>query len=651
MTDGSMTAFNSLINSLPDAVMVLDAGDTILAVNPLLAAIFRQNAAEMVGTTAATLFPADAAVLHLTPDSARKISETALNGSFYQVVVSPLHSAEATPPGRVVLLRDITLTRRAENALLANERRYRALFENSNDAIFIIDFGLDILLANERAAALLHVPLADLLNASARAYFKPEEFASMEKGIIQLLSGDPAPVYEQTLIRADGTDIPTEVSLTLVRDASGAPLHIQSIVRDISERKHAEKSLNDRLEQLKLLRQVDEEITYSLKLDDVLLLALDAAMRLSRSDAGYIALMQEEQLRISTLLGKYPAEMLGMVMELENGIVGRVLQTRRPALLPDVLKDPDYRPDIPLTVSQMVLPLISQDKLVGILNLETARRETFNTDIFDFVQILASRIAVAADNARLYEIARHRLDETQSLYSRLSRLEQMKTDMIRIASHDLKAPVAIVEGYVELFKMDLDQFDPVYHDYFEAMGRACVRMRQMIADILSLERIQQRATGGTESLLNLTGMAYRALDEFQPAAAARQQTLQPELPPGLPALVRGDETQLYEAMTNLISNAIKYTPDGGHITVSVSLSPQEVAFKVEDTGYGIPEDRQERLFEPFYRARAEGTEQIEGTGLGLHLVKNIIERHSGTMIFKSVFGQGSTFGFTLPTAK
>jgi two-component system phosphate regulon sensor histidine kinase PhoR len=115
-------------------------------------------------------------------------------------------------------------------------------------------------------------------------------------------------------------------------------------------------------------------------------------------------------------------------------------------------------------------------------------------------------------------------------------------------------------------------------------------------------------------------------------------------------MVEGDKTQLYEAITNLISNAIKYTPSEGTITVSLSCEDEKISFRVQDTGYGIPADRQERLFEPFYRARVEGTESTEGTGLGLHLVKNVVERHGGTMMFKSEFQKGSLFGFTLPSA-
>ena len=110
----------------------------------------------------------------------------------------------------------------------------------------------------------------------------------------------------------------------------------------------------------------------------------------------------------------------------------------------------------------------------------------------------------------------------------------------------------------------------------------------------------------------------------------------------------GDPAQLREAIDNLIGNAIKYTPDNGAVRVRLEQNAGRVIFEVKDNGLGIPDDQQERLFQPFFRASNAKASTIEGTGLGLHLVKNIIERHGGKMRFKSVVGQGSLFGFELP---
>lgn len=118
--------------------------------------------------------------------------------------------------------------------------------------------------------------------------------------------------------------------------------------------------------------------------------------------------------------------------------------------------------------------------------------------------------------------------------------------------------------------------------------------------------------------------------------------------PHEPCIVRGDSAQIYEAVSNFIGNAIKYTPEGGHIRVLLEALGDTVQLEITDNGFGIPEENQAKLFQPFYRAKTQETSNIEGTGLGLHLTKTIIEQQDGEIIFNSVYHQGSTFGFKMP---
>jgi len=138
------------------------------------------------------------------------------------------------------------------------------------------------------------------------------------------------------------------------------------------------------------------------------------------------------------------------------------------------------------------------------------------------------------------------------------------------------------------------------------------------------------------------------VEDFEPFATGKSLDYAYELPDAEIPLV-GDDALLQEAATNLISNAIKYTPAGGEISIRLEYDGDAAIFEVSDTGFGVPQAMQPRLFEPFYRAKTRDTANIEGTGLGLHLVKSIIERHGGRVIFRSEEGAGSTFGFQIPT--
>ena len=143
----------------------------------------------------------------------------------------------------------------------------------------------------------------------------------------------------------------------------------------------------------------------------------------------------------------------------------------------------------------------------------------------------------------------------------------------------------------------------------------------------------------------MVALAREVYDESLALANLRSRNIELELSDE-PLPVMADAAHISEAMTNLISNAIKYTPADGRIVVRVHCRRSKVLFEVEDNGPGIPEEKQERLFEPFYRAVKSS--EVEGSGLGLHLVRNIIQRYGGKTHFSSVYGKGSLFGFSLP---
>jgi signal transduction histidine kinase len=149
-------------------------------------------------------------------------------------------------------------------------------------------------------------------------------------------------------------------------------------------------------------------------------------------------------------------------------------------------------------------------------------------------------------------------------------------------------------------------------------------------------------------MVNLRQLAVRVVHDHLGAARQAGIELSFEFGDDRDAFVMGDVFQLQEAIANLVSNALKYTPRGGKVTLRVQVHREEVVLTVEDNGYGIPEAMQRRLFSAFYRAATKEASQIEGTGLGLHLVKNIVERHNGRTLFHSEYGKGSTFGFALP---
>lgn len=286
----------------------------------------------------------------------------------------------------------------------------------------------------------------------------------------------------------------------------------------------------------------------------------------------------------------------------------------------------------------LVLPLVAQGELIGVVMVIEGRRDRRFTpnEIFK-AQTLASHASVALRQSLLF--------------SEVLELEKVKSEMIRMASHDLRNPLNNVLGYIELVSLSLNPAarTPEVEEYLVSLRRSAKTMQSLIDDLLTLERVESERESEWQ-VIDLAGLVYEVVEAERPGAALRQVALGFERAIDA-APVFGSVTQLRQAIANLIGNAVKYTPDEGRVDVRFAQGGQRLHFSVRDTGYGISPERQARLFERFYRAREPGTDHIPGTGLGLSLVKTVIERHGGQVWFESEVGAGSTFGFWLPAAQ
>lgn len=450
-------------------------------------------------------------------------------------------------------------------------------------------------------------------------------------------------------INLDGTapgELDDEVAYRLHIFAQQAALAIRN-ARLYEQTRQQAAALSSHVQSLTIAQRLYKEISFSPNTRAMLEIAFDAALRLTMADGGYVALLQDGRLNITHCYGEYALDELASIINDHTGIVGAVMNEARP----------QAAPPLPLVSAltgakaQIGLPLYarSEDELgafYGILVLETRQPERFTEDRVQLLTLIADRVTGALQNTRLMTTLRERAVELEAIYDRLSQLEQLKSDMIRIAAHDLKNPLMVIDSYAKLM-MKEDGFRPDTAVALPAIKRSTERMSQIIQNFLSLDRIQRIAEHQIIEPFDLGELAIQAVEELRDRALMKTQRLEIDLP-DCACIVNGDAVQMYEAITNFISNAIKYTPDSGHIQVELMRTQGNyIRLEVRDNGYGIPLDKQAKLFQPFYRAITRETREIEGTGLGLHLTKSIIERQGGTMVFNSVYGEGSTFGFEM----
>jgi two-component system NtrC family sensor kinase len=230
----------------------------------------------------------------------------------------------------------------------------------------------------------------------------------------------------------------------------------------------------------------------------------------------------------------------------------------------------------------------------------------------------------------------------------LKELDKMKSDFVATVSHDLCSPLSIIEGYIDLMK----EVGPLSAQQRQFVGRikaATANMTQLVTDLLDLGKIE----AGLEMEMlpcDLEETIDLVVTGLQGWAERREIELRVELPENVPR-VQGNSIRLRQVLTNLVDNALKYTPEGGTVAIRVSVENGSVTVQVRDTGIGIGLDDLPHIFEKFYRVETEETRDVVGTGLGLAIAKSIVEMHGGRMWVESEPATGSTFSFALPVSE
>jgi signal transduction histidine kinase/putative methionine-R-sulfoxide reductase with GAF domain len=227
----------------------------------------------------------------------------------------------------------------------------------------------------------------------------------------------------------------------------------------------------------------------------------------------------------------------------------------------------------------------------------------------------------------------------------LKELDEMKSDFVSTVSHDLRSPLATISGYA-LVLPEAGELNETQQEFVESIRLSVARMMTLINNLLDLGKIEAKV-GMEMKPCQLVEVIKEVVASLGEQARTREIVLQLDLPPELP-LVQGNQVRLDQVVSNLVGNAIKFTPGGGRVTISGREEKAEVVVEVTDTGIGIAPEDQVHLFEKFYRVSSEEMNDIEGTGLGLAIVKSIVEGHGGRIWVTSQLGQGSTFSFALP---
>lgn len=226
-------------------------------------------------------------------------------------------------------------------------------------------------------------------------------------------------------------------------------------------------------------------------------------------------------------------------------------------------------------------------------------------------------------------------------------IEEMKDEFFSTISHELRTPLSSIQGFVRLILEDEVPDEETQREFLSIIGRQAEQLGQLVNNLLNISRLESGIFKMGREPVHLLDVLQRTVSKLRSIAQAKNIAVETKLPSSLPPVI-GDEGWLEQVITNLVGNAIKFTPEGGTVRIGARQSNGELVVEVSDTGPGIPADALDKIFTKFYRVVDDSSERPEGTGLGLHIARQIVELHGGRIWAESCVGQGSTFWFALP---
>jgi PAS domain S-box-containing protein len=613
-TDDAVVA--KLVLDSPIAVVVSElTGGQILDVNASFLRFFGYTRDEVIGQTSLGLG------MWTDPDQRAQLISAITVGQplrDFEATVRTKHGAKryvlatASPvklDGRACLLTqlyDITERKDAEAARQAAEARYGALFQHSLDAVLLTDPDGRILDANPAACRLFGRTADELRNVGRTGLVDPDDprlpTALAEREKSGRFRG------ELTMRRRNGDSFPAEVA-TQIFTGPGGHTWTSMTIRDLTAQRRAEEALRESEERFRSAFEWSPIGMALVGLDGQWLAVNPALCRI----VGYT----ETELRALTFQDITHPE------DLEADLA----QARR--LFADEI--PSY---------QMEKRYIHKDgQVVWVLLTGSLVHAADRHPLAGLAQVVD-----ITDRKRVQEETQRALEMQRAAYAELERLGRAQRQFLAVVSHDFRTPLTSILGYSELIANG-DTSPEEVPEFAGVIADNTRRLARMVDDLMDLERLESPRQPLRRQTVDVVEVLGEIVAAFRPSAETHPIVL--DLEPGLP-LMTGDRDRIVQVMTNLVGNAIKFSPQGGEIAITARCEGNKIHLEVRDHGIGIPGDALESIFDRYARVETETARRIQGTGLGLAIVHEIIDAHGGQVWAESEVGVGSTFHIILP---
>ncbi|MFC1961401.1 GAF domain-containing protein, partial [Chloroflexota bacterium] len=407
-----------------------------------------------------------------------------------------------------------------------------------------------------------------------------------------------------------------------------------------------DQQLSARVDELDTMQKIDRELNETLKLQRVLDITLDWALRESGANAGALGMVVSEPpgVRIMAHYG-YPDDSFasGGVWPLSQGVVGRVARSGQPELVTDVTLDHDYIETMPGVQSQLTVPLFTGGEVSGVIILESLKTNAFNLLDMDFISRLAEHASPAMANAGLVD--------------QLEQANSARSEFVSFVAHELKTPMTSIKGFADLLLGGVvGPMNDQQKNFLGTIRSNVERMNTLVSDLNDVTKLQTEQMSIEFAAIDFRYVVDETLRPVQNQIDDKGQIVTLQMTSNLPEIY-ADSNRLIQVLTNLVTNAHKYTPAGGEMIIAARSAQNEwdptgarevLHITVQDNGLGISAEDLAGLFQPYFRTTNQDALEQPGTGLGLVIVQGIVEQHGGKIWVESELGHGSTFHVTVP---
>ncbi len=516
-----------------------------------------------------------------------------------------------------------------------------AIVESSDDAIISKNLQGVINSWNQAAQKIFGYTAEEIIGQSINKLIPPELHGEETSIIENIRSGNKVDHFQTIRITKDGRRIHVSLTASPVKDANGVIIGASKIARDITFQLQREAELAQSARRLSMLNSIGRSISEKLDVQSILQNVADATTNITASSVGaffYNIPNDMGELQMLTAFSGIPAdEFEDIPMPAKSKDFSKLFTAKGIVCFDDVTTNESKEKNVlfrqmpaghdPIK-SYLAVPVVSNSGIVvGGLFFGHSNRGIFTTDHAELIEGVASQAAVALDNSRLFE--------------EVSNLNSKKDEFIALASHELKTPITTIKGYLQILQKKED--DTVKLLFLNKCLTQVNQLNKLVADLFDISRIEAGKLHLTYEKFDLKEMLNSIVEPFYYSSPSHKIVLNYNTET---VAVNADKLKIEQVITNLLTNAIKYSPGADKVEITVETSGQILKLAVKDTGLGLSKEQQKKIFTRFYRV--EGDAHVTGLGLGLYLSKEIMDRHKGGITVSSELGKGSEFVVWMP---